>query len=304
MAAGLVAVLAAGCTDDRAALPGAPSGSERRPDVLAPAVDGAPEPPGSAARAADQLLAAERVLADPGSSPELVTAAGRTQQVAYRELADRPGWDARVADLLPRGLRRAVADVIEARRALRSMHPTAPGELATELPAWRIVEPPPAERLRRHYREAERRYGVDWEYLAAIHLIETVFGRIDGTSVAGAQGPMQFIPTTWDIYGKGGDIEDPRDSILAAGRLLQANGFAEDPVGALYRYNNSEAYVRAVTMHARVMQRRPHAFRGFHQWQVYYLTRRGSILLPEGYAERKPVPVREWLRRNPDARAG
>ena len=57
------------------------------------------------------------------------------------------------------------------------------------------------------------------------------------------------------------------------------------------------AYVRGVTLHAEVMQRRPRAFLGYHQWQIYYLTRHGSVLLPEGYAERRPVPVREWLRR-------
>jgi hypothetical protein len=184
------------------------------------------------------------------------------------------------------------------------MHPDRPQDLAAELPAWRIVQPPPAERLRRYYLDAERRYGVVWEYLAAIHLVETGFGRIRGTSVAGAEGPMQFLPTTWDIYGAGGDIDDPHDAILAAGRLLRANGFARDRSAALYRYNNSEAYVRGVTRYAEVMQRRPRAFLGYHQWQVYYLTRHGSILLPEGYAERRPVPVREWLRRHPDARAG
>ena len=137
------------------------------------------------------------------------------------------------------------------------MHPTRDADLATELPAWRIVDPRPAAELRRYYREAERRFGVDWEYLAAINLVETGFGRIDGTSVAGARGPMQFIPTTWDIYGAGGDIEDPHDAILAAGRLLRANGFARDRAGALLRYNNSSAYVRGVTLYAEVMQRRP-----------------------------------------------
>ncbi len=44
-------------------------------------------------------------------------------------------------------------------------------------------------------------------------------GRIRGLSVAGARGPMQFIPETWARWGRG-DIDSPRDSILAAGRYL------------------------------------------------------------------------------------
>ena len=76
----------------------------------------------------------------------------------------------------------------------------------------------------RGYREAERRFGVDWDYLAAINLVETGLGRIRGTSVAGAQGPMQFIPSTWDIYGEGRHQLDAHDSILAAGRFLRDQG--------------------------------------------------------------------------------
>jgi hypothetical protein len=108
---------------------------------------------------------------------------------------------------------------------------------------------------------------------------------------------MQFIPTTWDIYGRGGDIHDPHDAILAAGRLLRANGFARDRAGALRSYNNSAAYVRGVSLYAGVMQRRPRTYLAYHQWPVYYLTRAGSVWLPEGYAERRPVPVKEYLRR-------
>ncbi len=226
----------------------------------------------------------------------MLSVAGHAQQLALRSLADRPGWDERVARQLPPGLRAATAKSVAARRAFRSMHPV-PSDLATELPAWRIVDPLPAAELRRYYREAQRRYGIPWEYLAAINLVETGFGRIKGTSVAGAQGPMQFIPTTWDIYGEGGDINDPHDAILAAGRLLQANGFATDRAGALYRYNNSTAYVRGVTLYAQVMQQRPRAYLGYHQWPIYYLTRAGSIWLPEGYHETEPVPVRAYLDR-------
>ena len=251
--------------------------------------------PSSPREAAHQLLTAERTIQDPASARPLLRAAGHSQQLAVRELADHPGWDDRVARRLPPQVRRDTTDTVAARRAFRGMHPDDDFDLASELPAWRIVRPRPAAELRRYYREAERRYGVGWEYLAAINLVETGFGRIRGTSVAGAQGPMQFIPTTWDIYGAGGDIEDPHDAILAAGRLLSANGFADNPAGALYRYNNSSAYVRGVTLHARVMQRRPRAYLGLHQWQIYYLTRVGSILLTEGYDERRPVPVREYL---------
>jgi hypothetical protein len=236
------------------------------------------------------------VIADPSATREELALAGHAQQVAYRQLADRPGWGQRVRALLPPALRRTAADNVAARRAFRSMHPTRDVDLADTLPAWRIVSPLPASALRRHYREAEGRFGVEWEYLAAINLVETAFGRIEGTSVAGAQGPMQFIPTTWDIYGRG-DVEDPRDAILAAGRMLRANGFRDDRAGALYRYNNHPAYVRGVTRHAEVMKRHPRAFLGYHAWQVHYLTRHGSIWLPEGYAERRPVPVRRYLAR-------
>ena len=312
VAAGLLA-LTAGCSSDvpRAPEPGPKAQAERdpaakaapqppearRPGPLAPALAGEPAVPTSPREAAAQIEAADRVVAETAPIPALLAAAGHTQSLALRELADRPGWDARVADLLPRDLRRDTADNVAARREFRSMHPSDPADLATELPAWRIVAPRPAAELRGFYREAERRYGVTWEYLAAINLVETGFGRIKGTSVAGAQGPMQFIPTTWDIYGEGGDVHDPRDAILAAGRLLQANGFASDRAGALHRYNNSTAYVRGVTLYAEVMQRRPGAYLGYHQWPIYYLTRAGSIWLPEGYDEAEPLPVRVWLTR-------
>jgi membrane-bound lytic murein transglycosylase B len=63
---------------------------------------------------------------------------------------------------------------------------------------------------------------VPWQYLAAVNFVETKFGRIRGTSIAGAQGPMQFLPSNWKQYGKGGDINSDRDAIAAAARFLQA----------------------------------------------------------------------------------
>ena len=250
---------------------------------------------------AEQIVAAEGALADRATAPGALVRAGRLQQLAYRELGSHPRWDARVRALVPRRLHRLVHDNVASRRAFRSMHPSGRSELSDELPAWRIIAPAPLPRLRGLYRRAERRTGVDREYLAAINLVETAFGRIRATSTAGAQGPMQFMPATWAAYGGGGDVNSPRDAILAAGRYLAANGFNRSggKAGALYRYNNSSAYVRGVTLLAEVMKRRPTALAGYYHWQVYYLTSRGSILLPEGYATRTPIPVDDWLADHP-----
>jgi hypothetical protein len=264
-----------------------PSGSE----IPAPLEEG-PVRPASPAAAVAQIVAAEDAIADPDTPPGLLSVAGKVQQLAYRELGHRPGWDRRVRSALPGRLHDVVASNVSSRRAFRSMH----DELSRTLPAWRIVRPAPARDLLRYYRAAEREFGVGWEYLAAINLVETGMGRIRGTSVAGAQGPMQFIPATWARYGEG-DINSPRDAIRAAARYLTANGFTRRGGidGALWRYNNHTAYVRGVRLLAEVMQRRPAAFLGYYHWDVYYLTTEGDVLLPVGYREKRAIPVRRWL---------
>jgi hypothetical protein len=93
---------------------------------------------------------------------------------------------------------------------------------------------------------------------------------------------MQFIPETWARYGQG-DINDNRDAILAAARLLQANGGPGDMSRALFRYNNSNHYVEAVESYAQLMLSDERAFLGYYQWQVYSATTDGTFLLPEGY---------------------
>ncbi|HEX7345303.1 MAG TPA: lytic transglycosylase domain-containing protein [Candidatus Limnocylindrales bacterium] len=165
------------------------------------------------------------------------------------------------------------------------------GEPQQRLPRWRIVAPPPASELLGYYREAQRRTGVSWTYLAAIHLVETRMGRIRGVSTAGARGPMQFLPSTWDLYGNDGDITDPRDAILAAARLLKANGAPGDMADALWHYNPSGSYVRAVREHARAMQRSRSAYRAYWHWRVFYRHARGTYVLPVGYPKTRPVPL-------------
>ena len=136
-------------------------------------------------------------------------------------------------------------------------------------------------------------------YLAAINLIETRFGSIVGVSTAGAEGPMQFLPSTFAGYGQGGDINSPHDSIMAAGRYLAANGFANDRDHAIYQYNNAHEYVQAVNQYAAVLAADPTAFADYYRWDVYYYTTAGDVLLPIGYAATSPIPVGDYLATHP-----
>lgn len=250
--------------------------------------DARPEAAGDPAGLAAQLTEALAVIADPASTLEQVAAAGRVQQVAVRFLALRPGWDADVAGRLAEPVRAAVVADVGAARELAQLV-RRPRET---LPAWRIVEPPPPDELRRLYGEAEARFGVPWNVLAAVHLTETRFGRIRGTSTAGARGPMQFLPSTWEAYGLGGDIEDTGDAILGAANYLAANGAARgDLDNALYRYNPTPRYVNAVKAYAERMRADERAFLGYWGWQVYYVTVLGDVWLRVGYEELAERPV-------------
>jgi hypothetical protein len=157
--------------------PGTPGSAERRDPLTAGA-----RTPGGPGEAARVLVAATRVLDEPGSSADEVAIAGPAVQLAVRAIGRHPAWEDRVLRRLPPRVRADLRDNLAARDALRSMHPSSPEDLSTELPAWRVVAPPPADRLRRWYEEAERAHGVDWEVLAAVHLVETVFGRIRGSA--------------------------------------------------------------------------------------------------------------------------
>jgi membrane-bound lytic murein transglycosylase B len=246
------------------------------------------------AQLADDLVADEQALRDPSTAEAALVAAARRQQAAYRAIGRHPEWDAITRPRIPPSLLEVYDRNVDARRQL-----TAMTHAKNTLPAWRIESPAPADELLGYYREAESASGVGWNYLAAINLIETRFGSIDGVSSAGAEGPMQFLPSAFAAYGEGGDIHSPRDSIMAAGRYLAANGFASDRDQAIYRYNHANEYVQAVNQYAAVLAADPAAFAGYYRWEVYYYTIAGDVLLPIGYGATSPIPVEDYLATHP-----
>lgn len=224
-----------------------------------------------------KLAEAERKIRSPDTPAAELAVWGRVQQSAYRKLVFTPGWQAPALQALPEELRGIASLHIEAGVELSKL--SKPVE---KVPDWRIVAPPPADELLSHYKEAEAAFNIRWQYLAAIHLVESRMGRIRGVSSAGAQGPMQFLPSTWARYGEG-DIENPRDAILAAGRYLKAAGAPANMARALYAYNHSDRYVRAVAIYAEQMLADPKTYHGYYHWQVYVRTTSGDVLLEVGY---------------------
>ena len=249
----------------------------RAPAPAAPAGVGT-LPEGSPTTVTDALATSEPAIRDVGTPAGDLERHGRAQQVAYRQLAIHPEWLPQVLDRLPEGLRGVVRANTDAGIELRAL--TKP---QTALPPWRIVPPAPAEDLLRHYKAADAEIGAPWNYLAAIHLVETRMGRIRGTSTAGAQGPMQFLPATWQQYGAGGDINSDRDAIFGAARLLVRNGAPGNMANALFNYNRSQRYVNAVTAYAEQMRANERAYLGYYHWQVYYRMVDGDRLLAVGY---------------------
>ncbi len=253
--------------------------SSPTPKPTAPPWDALPDPANDPAALAAQLTMAEAFIRDPKATAVQLAWAGHMEQLGISRLADFPDWTDQVLGALPAEPSAAIAGSIEAGKQLRAMHS---GPIPKNLPDWHIVQPPPIEELMTYYKEGEAKFGVPWYFLASINLIETRMGRIRGDSSAGAQGPMQFIPSTWAAYGEG-DVNSYHDSILAAARYLRAAGAPGNMPRAIFAYNHDTRYVNAVTAYAEVMRADPAAYRGFYGWQVYYPTKDGPILMAPGW---------------------
>lgn len=229
--------------------------------------------PGSPRLLAETLTRTERSLDqaidrwDKATSPPRdVTLYALYEQRIIRVLGETPRLARAVAMLDP-----AVASDVAARVDLRALVASAPVPRASP----EVGPAAPAARLIAWYREAQRRFHVRWQLLAAVNFVESAFGKVRNTSTAGAQGPMQFERETWRAYGLGGNIQDPHDAILGAANYLAANRGVTRERDALYHYNPSRLYVDAVLRYTNRIARDSHAFFRYYSWQVYFRTSAG-----------------------------
>jgi membrane-bound lytic murein transglycosylase B len=204
------------------------------------------------------LRADERALRT-ATGAEFVAVA-RDRQLVIRTLAGNAKEAAAVAKLAP-----GERDDIDARRDLNQLSAQSPPQVG----GVSVGPARHASTLLSFYREAQRRFGIRWELLAAINFVESDFGRARTTAKADAQGPMQFEPATWREYGMDGDVYNERDAILAAANLLAANGGRRNERAALEHYNLSPLYRDAALHLAHRIATVPTAFREYYAWKLY-----------------------------------
>jgi Transglycosylase SLT domain/Peptidase family M23 len=248
---------------DDVQLPGTPVPAPTAPDTSTPTTPTAPSAPTTAPDTGDQTSSPSGPTSDGGSPQERTSSGERIQDggtsPTFEGVKDRAKHE---ADKAKRTGRRSPL-----RNSDGTPTPDNPGftdvlpgpSTATGVPNFiiRKFRVPPF--LLSIYQAAGIEYGIRWEILAAINEIETDYGRNLNVSSAGALGWMQFMPSTWQMYGtdanKDGrkDPYNPVDAIFAAARYLKAAGYEQDVRRAIFAYNHADWYVDSVMLRARLI---------------------------------------------------
>ena len=194
--------------------------------------------------------------------------AARQEQLRVNELAAYASVEKSVVPLLPAAMQQPISDMVAGLHSLYILGGIDQYYLVNVHFRWSYASAAPLASLRSYYLEAQDLYGVDASYLASINFIESSFGRNNGPSSAGAQGPMQFLPSTWANWGNGGNINDPHAAILAAARYLQHYGAPLDIRTAIWHYNLSYDYVDSVEYFARAYRADPMWLERMYYWNT------------------------------------
>jgi len=234
-----------------------------------------PTEPAALARTLDQTTAdLEQAIGawNPKSAaaPQPVVLLALYQQRIYRSLTRNSRLATHTLALVPQDLANVSRDLLAAQRELYRLTPPI------GVQTIKVARPRPAPELLGYYREAQHRFSVPWNVLAAVNFVETKFGKLRSASAAGAQGPMQFMPATWRRYGLGGNVQDAHDAIIGAANYLHASGAPRDLRNALHHYNPSGAYVDAVLRYARRIDADRTMFYALYSWQVFVKTPGGD----------------------------
>lgn len=231
----------------------------------------------------DQAVVVEHVVnADQSvvtSSNDASVAAARTAAAAEVRATHRIATERNVAVVATRVLTllaqeqtllsRAQAQLTAIRAAeaaLRAQTAAFATITTADIAALRILPASPAYMALYHQAAAAECPGLSWTVLAAIGQVESGHGRDTSTSYAGAMGPMQFMPATFQAYAVDGDhngtadITDPADAIYTAAHYLCANGAGTGPnalANAIFLYNHADWYVAMVLALAKLYAAAP-----------------------------------------------
>ena len=206
----------------------------------------------------------------PGSSYRLVGASAQTVKFGMAAKLGLSGVDLLVnqATSARLGLVRQVAGLISApgvslptltRKVSKILGPSGKIEvLRGQLPVASVPKGTVPTSYLQLFKASAANYcpGLSWTVLAAIGQIESADGTNIGPSSAGALGPMQFLPSTWAIWGIDGfgqtgkpDVLNPYDAVPSAARMLCADGAAaggKSLYHAIFDYNHANWYVNEV----------------------------------------------------------
>lgn len=146
----------------------------------------------------------------------------------------RNGWTLKISTSKPTNIEEPSEKLAKVYETLTSPSPTPTPEVIKEVATASIPQGPTGS-FDEVYKQAGARYGVPWEILYGLHFMETGLrdGAISSGYGTGAQGPLQFMPGTWNIYGVDGngdgavDINNAVDAIHGAANYLVAHGGVE-----------------------------------------------------------------------------